>query len=126
MIFGILALLIALGALVFMLLPVMQPVQDGAHYFISGKTRKQDLLDEKSRILANLQDLRIEAEAGKIPDEELKKLSGPLVRDLDRIERTLKQTREVQRPDDPSICPDCFRRKEHDSVCLQCGHRFED
>ncbi|MCB1305766.1 MAG: hypothetical protein KDK37_15870, partial [Leptospiraceae bacterium] len=59
--------------------------------------------------------------------EELKKLSGPLVRDLDRIERTLKQTREVQRPDDPSICPDCFhRRKEHDSVCLQCGHRFED
>ncbi|MCB1171150.1 MAG: hypothetical protein KDK25_12480 [Leptospiraceae bacterium] len=126
MIFGILALLIALGALVFMLLPVMQPVQDGAHYFISGKTRKQDLIDEKSRILANLQDLRIEAESGKIPDNELKKLSAPLLRSLDRIEADLAKHTDTERVHrDPRFCPECgHRRNENESICIQCGSRI--
>ena len=128
MIFGIIALLLALCALVYMLLPVMQPVQDGAHYFISGKTRKQDLIDEKSRILANLQDLRIEAEAGKIPDNELKKLSAPLLRSLDRIEADLAkhtETGKVRR--DSRFCSECgHRRKAEESICAQCGSRLHD
>ena len=61
MILSILALIIVLCIMMFFVWPVMQPVQDGAHYFVSGKTRKQDLLDEKMVLVANLQDLRIEA-----------------------------------------------------------------
>lgn len=123
MIVGTISLILIVAIIVYLLLPVMQPVEDGAHYFVSGKSRKQDLQDEKSVILANLQDLRIEAESGKIPDEELRKLSAPLLRSLDRLEKELSRyPTSESRGQDERFCPACgYLRKEDSSVCYQCG-----
>ncbi|MBI39843.1 MAG: hypothetical protein CMF59_09605 [Leptospiraceae bacterium] len=129
MILSILALIIVLITILFFLWPIMQPVQDGAHYFVSGKSRRQDLLDEKSVLIANLQDLRIEAESGKIPDEELKRLSAPLLRNLDKVEGLLKNYPDSEiRGKNQRFCPACghLRHSQSESHCLQCGLSYEE
>ena len=127
MILSILSFIIIFAIIMFFLCPIMQPVQDGAHYFVSGKSKRQDLLDEKSVMLANLQDLRIEAESGKIPDEELKRLSAPFLRKLDRIESELQNYHEsTAASTSDRFCPACgYIRKEQDH-CIQCGLPFKE
>ncbi|MEQ8350487.1 MAG: hypothetical protein RH862_03330 [Leptospiraceae bacterium] len=127
MILSILALIIVLCIMMFFVWPVMQPVQDGAHYFVSGKTRKQDLLDEKMVLVANLQDLRIEAESGKMPEDELKRLSAPLLRKLNRIENQLNNyaESEIQGKGD-RFCSACGHIRKDESHCIQCGLSLKD
>ena len=129
MILSVLALTVVVATVLFFLWPIMQPVQDGAHYFVSGKSRKQDLLDERTVLIANLQDLRIEAETGKIPDEELKRLSSPLLRKLDRIEKQLKDYPDSEiRGNNQRFCPACghLRHSGKEDHCIQCGISFEE
>lgn len=101
--------------------PVIRGVRGGADFYVAGAGRKNRRALLRSTFEANLRDLQIEKESGKLTDQDFQALALPLAQQMEKLGAAGEPSKAgANSKGKRRFCSACgFRTSE--SVCIQCG-----
>ncbi len=107
--------------IVSLFVPVFRGVRSGADFYIAGSERRNRRALLRLTVEANLRDLQIEREAGKLTEDDFQSLALPLAHQLERLGAPVQSSvAPGTSKGNRRFCSACGYRTG-ESVCLQCG-----
>lgn len=121
---AILLFIVLLILILYTFTPLLKGQFTETDYYRTGRSAQKEAALEISRLYDNLQDLRIEFEAGKMTEEEWKEITTPLMEKLERLE-SAKPDEHPAALNSERFCPGCAalisNYSRQTGYCEQCG-----